>query len=284
MGVTSAHAEAPAPYELTIRAPGRLESFGLGELWDYRELLYFLTKRELQIRYKQSVFGVGWSVLQPLAYAFIFTLFFGRLAKVPSEGVPYPVFALAGLVPWLFTSQSVSQAAESVVRDANLLTKVYFPRLVLPISKVLSFLIDLVIALGVLGIFVAIYGANPGVGLAFLPLFLLLAAGTAAAVGMALGALNVAYRDVIIVVPLLVQLWLFVTPVIYPASLIHGFWRYIYAANPMASVIEGVRWGFLGTPAPPATVVAISIASSVILLLTATYYFRRTERFFADVI
>lgn len=284
MGVTSAHPEAPAPYELTIRPPGRLESFGLGELWAYRELLYFLTKRELQIRYKQSVFGVGWAVLQPLAYAFIFSLFFGRLAKVPSEGVPYPVFALAGLVPWLFTAQSVSQAAGSVVRDANLLTKVYFPRLVLPISKVLSFLIDLVIALGVLGIFVVIYDANPGVGLAFLPLFLLLAAGTAAAVGMALGALNVAYRDVIIVVPLLVQLWLFMTPVIYPVSLIHGFWRYIYAANPMTSVIEGVRWGFLGTPAPPASGVAISIASSVILLLTAIYYFRRTERFFADVI
>jgi lipopolysaccharide transport system permease protein len=187
-------------------------------------------------------------------------------------------------VPWLFAAQSVSQAAESLVRDANLLTKVYFPRLVLPISKVLSFLIDLVIALGVLGIFVAIYGADPGIGLALLPLFLLLASGTAAAVGMALGALNVSYRDVIVVVPLLVQLWLFLTPVIYPASLIHGAWRYVYAVNPMASVIEGVRWGFLGTPAPPGGGVAISVASALILLAIAIYYFRRTERFFADII
>jgi lipopolysaccharide transport system permease protein len=284
MSATSARVEAPMPHELTIRPPRRIESFGLGELWQYRELLYFLTKRELQIRYKQSIFGVTWAVLQPLAYAFIFALFFGRLAKVPSEGVSYPVFALAGLVPWLFAAQSVSQAAESLVRDANLLTKVYFPRLVLPISKVLSFLIDLLIALGVLGIFVAIYGADPGVGLAFLPLFLLLASATAAAVGMALGALNVAYRDVIVVVPLLVQLWLFLTPVIYPASLIHGAWRYVYAANPMASVIEGVRWGFLGTSGPPAGGVAISVASALILLAIAIYYFRRTERFFADII
>jgi lipopolysaccharide transport system permease protein len=273
-----------APGQLTIRPPRRLEGFGLVELWEYRELLYFLTKRDLLIRYKQSIFGVSWAVLQPLAYAFIFALFFGRLARVPSQGIPYPVFALAGLVPWLFTAQSVSQSAESLVRDANLLTKVYFPRLVLPISKVLSFLIDLLIALGVLGLFVAIYGANPGVGLAFLPLFLLLASVTAAAVGMALGALNVSYRDVIVVVPLLVQLWLFLTPVIYPASLIHGAWRYVYAVNPMASVIEGVRWGFLGTAAPPAGGVVVSVVAALILLATALYYFRRTERFFADVI
>src|SRR5919204_1133549 len=172
-------AEAPPTQELTIRPPRRFADLGLKELWEYRELLYFLTKRELLIRYKQSIFGVSWAVLQPLAYAFIFALFFGRLARVPSQGIPYPVFALAGLVPWLFVAQSVSQSAESLVRDANLLTKVYFPRIVLPLSKVLSFLIDLVIAFGVLALFVAIYGASPGIGLALLPLFVLLAVVTA---------------------------------------------------------------------------------------------------------
>jgi lipopolysaccharide transport system permease protein len=227
---------------------------------------------------------VSWAVLQPLAYAFIFALFFGRLARVPSQGIPYPVFALAGLVPWLFVAQSVSQSAESLVRDANLLTKVYFPRMVLPLSKVLSFLIDLVIAFGVLALFVAVYGANPGIGLALLPLFVLLAVVTASAVGMSLGALNVSYRDVIVVVPLLVQLWLFLSPVIYPASLIRGGWRYLYAVNPIVSVIEGVRWGFLGTQAPPAGGVAVSVVSAVILLAVAIYHFRRTERFFADII
>jgi lipopolysaccharide transport system permease protein len=277
-------AEAPPTQELTIRPPRRFADLGLRELWEYRELLYFLTKRELLIRYKQSIFGVSWAVLQPLAYAFIFALFFGRLAKVPSEGVPYTVFALAGLVPWLFNAQGVSGSAESLIRDSNLLTKVYFPRLVLPISKVFSFLIDLLIALGVLGLFVAIYGVSPSIGLVLLPFFLLLAFATSAAIGMFLGALNVAYRDVIVVVPLLVQLWLFMTPVIYPASLIHGAWQYVYALNPMVSVIEGVRWGFLSTPAPPVGGVAISAAAAVLLLAFAIVYFGRTERFFADIV
>jgi lipopolysaccharide transport system permease protein len=276
--------EAPAAAELTIRPPRGLASLGFGELWAYRELLYFLTKRELLIRYKQSVFGVSWAVLQPLAYAFIFSLFFGRLAKVPSQGIPYPVFALAGLVPWLFAAQGVTGSADSLIKDSNLLSKVYFPRMVLPIAKVLSYLIDLLIAFGVLGVFVAIYGAHPSVGLIALPLFLLLAFATAVAVGMSLGALNVAYRDIAVVTPLLVQLWLFATPVIYPASLIHGAWRYVFALNPMASVIEGVRWGFVGTPPPQAGAVLTSTASAFVLLAIAVFYFRRTERFFADII
>src|SRR5438874_3342289 len=173
MSVVDTSVEAPEVPELTIRPPRGLASLGLGELWEYRELLYFLTKRELQIRYKQSVFGVSWAVLQPLAYAFIFSLFFGHLAKVPSQGIPYTVFALSGLVPWLFAAQGVTGSADSLIKDSNLLTKVYFPRLVLPVAKILSYLIDLVIALGVLGIFVAIYGAHPSSGLVALPRFLL---------------------------------------------------------------------------------------------------------------
>jgi homopolymeric O-antigen transport system permease protein len=274
----------PAAHEITIRPPGRWASLELRDLWVYRELLYFLAKRELQIRYKQSVFGISWAVLQPLAYALIFTLFFGRLAKVPSEGVPYPLFALAGLTTWLFNSQAVSQSADSLVREANLLSKVYFPRIVLPVAKVLSFLVDLLISLAVLVVFIAIYGAHPGVGLALLPLFLLLSVVTAASAGMLLGAVNVQYRDVSVTVPLLVQLWLFATPVIYPGSLIKGGLQYVYSLNPMVSVVQGTRWAFLGTPAPTPGAVAVSAGSALVIALVALVYFRRTERFFADVI
>jgi lipopolysaccharide transport system permease protein len=276
-------ARATAP-ETIIRPPGRWSGFGFAELWRYRELLYFLTKRELQIRYKQSLFGVAWAILQPLAYAFVFALIFGRVAGLSSQGVPYAVFALAALVPWIFVSQSVTQSASSLVGDANLLTKVYFPRLVVPVGKVLSFLVDLVLALCVLGLFVAVYDVQPSVGLAALPLFLLLAVATAAAVGVLLGALNVKYRDVAVAVPLFVQLWLFATPVIYPGTYITGAWHYVYALNPMVSVIEGVRWAFLGTPAPGGWSVVISAASALAMLVAALVYFRRTERFFADVV
>ena len=214
----------------------------------------------------------------------MFALFFGRLANVPSDDFPYPIFALSALVPWIFLAQSVAQAATSLVGDANLLGKVYFPRLVIPLAKVMSFLIDLAIALGVLGLFVALYGASPSVGMVALPGFLLLAFVTALGAGTLLATLNVRYRDVTVAIPLLVQLWLFATPVIYPASLIGGAWQYIYALNPMVSVIEGVRWAFLGAPAPEVAIVAISAASAVFLLVAGTVYFRRAERFFADII
>jgi lipopolysaccharide transport system permease protein len=217
----------------TIRPPTRWGSSSLRELGGYRELLYFLAKRELQIRYKQSLFGVAWAVLQPLVYAFVFALFFGRLAEVPSEGVPYTVFALAALVPWLFVSQGTAQAAASLVADANLLGKVYFPRLAIPLAKVLSFLVDLVIALAVLAVFVALYGESPSRGLLLMPLFLALAFVTVTGAGLLLATLNVRYRDVGLAVPVLVQLWLFATPVVYPGSLITGGWQYVYAANPI---------------------------------------------------
>jgi lipopolysaccharide transport system permease protein len=274
---------ADAP-EVVIRPPGRWSGFGFAELWHHRELLYFITKRELQIRYKQSLFGAAWAILQPLAYALVFTLIFSRVAHLSSQGVPYTVFALAALVPWGFASQGVTQSASSLVGDANLLTKVYFPRLVVPAGKVLSLVVDLVIALCVLGVFVVGYGVRPSAGLVLLPGFLLLAAVTAGALGALLGALNVKYRDVAVGVPLLVQLWLFATPVIYPGTYIKGAWHDVYAINPMVSVIEGVRWGFLSTPAPDGLSVAISVASALVLLVAGLVYFRRTERFFADVI
>lgn len=283
--VASLHGLAAlAETHVTITPPAGWGGFGLRELWTARELLYFLTKRELQIRYKQSAVGVSWSVLQPLAYAFIFALFFGQLANVPSEGVPYPVFALAALVPWLFASQAVSQAATSLVGDANLLSKVYFPRMTLPLAKVLTFLVDLVIALAVVGAFVALYGVSPTSGLLALPLFLLLAVVTAVGAGTFLAALNVRYRDVSVISPLITQLWLFSTPVIYPGSLVDGAWQYVYALNPMVSVVEGVRWGFVGTEAPDPAAVAISALTAAGAALCAVVYFRRTERFFADIV
>ena len=275
--------EAAAPL-IRIEPPRRWAGLGLRELWDARELLYFMAKRELQIRYKQSVFGISWAVLQPLLYAFIFALIFGRLTDIPSEGVPYTVFALAALVPWLFTSQSVTQASASLVAEASLLGKVYFPRLVIPIAKILSFLADLVIALVVLSVFVFLYGESPSAGLALMPLFLLLAFVTVTGTGMLLATLNVRYRDIALAIPLLVQLWLFATPVVYPGSLIEGTWQYIYAINPMVTVIDGTRWAFLGLDAPDPGAVAISVASATMLMLVGILYFRRTERFLADII
>jgi lipopolysaccharide transport system permease protein len=275
---------SPGSNTVTILPPARWEGLKLGELWDARELLYFMTKRELQIRYKQSLFGVSWAVLQPLVYAFVFALFFGRLAEVPSDGFPYPVFALSALVPWIFCSQAVSQAASSLVGDANLLGKVHFPRLAIPLAKILSFLIDLLIALCVLALFVALYGATPSEGLLFLPAFLLLAFATAVGAGTLLATLNVRYRDVTVAIPLLIQLWLFATPVIYPGSLIAGDWRYVYALNPMVSVVDGVRWAFLGAPAPELATVAVSTGAAALLLASGIVYFRRAERYFADVV
>jgi lipopolysaccharide transport system permease protein len=274
-----------AQRELVIRPPHRWASIDLRELWEYRELMYFLVKRELQIRYKQSVFGVSWAVLQPVVYAFVFSLFFGQLAAVPSDGFPYPVFALAGLVAWTFVSQAVGQGSSSLVGDANLLSKVYFPRLVIPIAKILSLLVDLVIAICVpLTLLILLYGADPSVGLLAVPGFILLALITSVGIACGLGALNVMYRDVTVALPLLVQVWLFASPIVYPTSLIPGDWKYVYAINPMVTVIDGMRWAFLGAEAPEIGVVCCSVAGALVLLVAGVLYFRRTERFFADVV
>src|SRR3954447_9285026 len=274
----------PSAHTHTIRPPSGWGGVGLGDLWQYRELLYFLTKRELQVRYKQSFFGVAWAVMQPVALAFIFSLFFGVLAKVPSQGVPYPIFALAGLVPWVFVSQSTSMAAASLLGDANLLSKVYFPRLVLPIARVFALLVDLAISTAVLIAFTIAYGVSLRIEILLLPLLLLLAVVTAMGLGVLLAAINARYRDVAVAVPLFIQIWLFATPVIYPGTLITGVWRYIYAINPMVSVIGGVRWALFGGTPPLVGAVAISVAVAVLLLVGGIVYFRRSEHYFADVI
>jgi lipopolysaccharide transport system permease protein len=278
-----AHAGEPGA-ELVIRPPGRWGGLGLGELWAYRELLYFLCRRDVVIRYKQSLLGITWAVLQPLALALIFWLFFGRLAKVPSDGIPYPVFSLGALVAWNFVSQAVTQAAQSLVADANLLAKVYFPRLVVPIAKILSLVIDLSVALLVLAIFMAGYGIAPPLQILLLPLFLALGAIVAFGFGSFLAALNVKYRDVAVVVPLFVQMWLFLTPVVYPASLVGGAWKYVYAINPMVAVVSGARWALFDAPPPTWGQVGLAVAVALGTLGAAIAYFRRTERFFADIV
>jgi lipopolysaccharide transport system permease protein len=273
-----------AERELIVLPPSRWEGFGLREFWAHRELLYFLTKRELQIRYKQSLFGVSWAVLQPVALAFLFALFFGRLAKVPSDGVPYPVFALAGLAPWIFASQATTQAASSLIGDANLLSKVYFPRLLIPTAKVVSLLADFAISLCVAAGAVLLYGLGVRTQWLTVFIFIALAFATAWGVGTLLAALNVKYRDVGVGVPLIAQLWLFATPVVYPGTLITGGWVYVYSLNPMVSVIQGMRWALLGTTAPELGGLAVSTCSAAFLVVLALTYFRRTERTFADVI
>ena len=274
-----------AQRELVIRPPHRWAGVDLRELWEYHELTYFLVKRELQIRYKQSVFGVSWAVLQPVVYAFVFALFFGQLAAVPSDGFPYPVFALAGIVAWTFVSQAVGQGSSSLVGDANLLSKVYFPRMVIPIAKVLSLLVDLAIAICVpLAGLMVFYGAEPSIGLVAVPGFILLGLVTSVGLACGLGALNVMYRDVTVALPLLIQVWLFASPIVYPTSLIPGDWKYLYAINPMVTVIDGMRWAFLGAEAPEIGMAACSVAGALVALVAGILYFRRTERFFADVV
>ena len=279
----TATAETAAP-RITIRPPSHWQGLGLRNLAEYHELIYFLTKRELQIKYKQSLFGIGWAILQPLAIAFIFSLFFGHVAGIGSEGFPYPVFAIVGLVPWLFTSQAVGQSAGSLVQDANLISKVYFPRLALPISKALGLMLDLAISMVVVLAVMAAYGVGVS-SMAFLvPLFLLLAVLTAFGAGTLFAAVNVRYRDVGLVVPVLIQMWIFASPVIYSGSLVSGPLQYLWALNPMVGVLDGIRWSLLGASAPQPALVAVSVFSALLLFAVAIVYFRRTEQFFADVI
>jgi lipopolysaccharide transport system permease protein len=270
--------------ELVIHPPRRWGALAPGEIWRHRELLFFLLKRDLSIRYKQSLLGISWAVGQPLALALIFWVFFGRLAKVPSEHIPYPVFSLAALVSWNFVSQGVTQASVSLVADSNLLSKVYFPRLVLPLARVASLGVDAAIGVVVLGLFMVGYAIAPPIQVLLLPAFLALAAVVAFSLGSYLAAINVKYRDVQVAVPLLVQMWLFLTPVVYPASLVGGAWKYVYALNPMVAVVTGTRWALLDSPAPSLSTVLIAVGVAGGLLVGSLVYFRRVEHFFADVI
>jgi lipopolysaccharide transport system permease protein len=273
----------PAPaLPLTVLEPGR-RAFGLGELWQYRDLLYFLTKREISIRYKQSLLGISWAVLQPLMTMVVFTVFLGKLAKVPSDGVPYPVFSYLGLLPWTYFSNALSRAGTSLVSNSNLLSKVYVPRVLIPLSGVLSALVDFACAFGVLVGLMFWYGLAPQPSwLLFAPLVLLTAL-LAQGVGMGLAALNVQFRDVQHAVPFLLQLWMFATPVVYPASLVPEQWRLLFALNPMTGVIEAYRAAALGRAVDFAAL-GISAAVAAVLALLGWWRFRSMERVFADVV
>ena len=257
---------------------------GLRELLAYRELLYFLVWRDVKVRYKQTVLGAAWAIIQPFFTMVVFSLFFGRLAHIPSEGVPYPIFSYAALVPWTFFANGLSQSASSLVGSANLLTKVYFPRLTIPIATVLSGAVDFVLAFAVLLGMMIFYRVSPTWNTLWLPLFLLLAFVTALGVGLWLSALNVEYRDVRYVVPFLVQFWLFATPIAYPSSLVPEPWRAIYAFNPMVGVVEGFRWALLGTETAPGPMVLVSALAALVIFVGGIVYFRRMEDTFADVV
>jgi lipopolysaccharide transport system permease protein len=284
--VEAASVPAARREPLVIRPPSRWPGVGFAELWRYRELLYFLAWRDLKVRYKQTALGIAWAVLQPVMYMVVFTLFFGRLAGLYAEGKPYALLALSGSVIWLFFANSVSLAANSLVGSAPLITKVYFPRLLVPVAPVIAGLVDLALAFGVLVAVMAGYAYWPGGGEHFLFVlpFVGLAAVSAVGVGSLLAAVNVRFRDVRYVVPFLMQLWLFASPVVYSAELLPDSWRTLYYLNPMAGVVEGFRWSVLGGARPDELSVALSTLSALVLLVGGVLYFRRMERQFADIV
>ncbi|HEX6863524.1 MAG TPA: ABC transporter permease [Thermoanaerobaculia bacterium] len=276
---------------ITVIEPSRgWVAVRLDELWEHRELLYFFVWRDVKVRYKQTALGAAWAVLQPLLTMLIFTIFFGRMAGIGSEGVPYPIFSYAGLLPWTFFSHGLGQASNSLVGSASLLKKVYFPRLIVPVSAVLGGLVDFAVAFVVLIGMMFWYGVQPGWGVLLLPFLLLLSAASALGAGLFLSAVNVEFRDVRYVMPFFIQLLLFVTPVIYPASKVTakleemGLPGWLYGLNPMAGVIQGFRWSLLGSGMHPGPLLAAGTAVTVLLLVGGLFYFRRMERTFADVV
>ena len=267
-----------------VEPPRRWVGLNIRELVEYRELLWFLTWREIKVRYKQTAIGAAWAIVQPLFTMLIFTLFFGRLAKMPSDGIPYSLFSLAGLVPWTFFSNGLTQSSNSLVGSANLISKVYFPRLAIPICSVLSGVLDFMLAFALLLGFMFYRGIVPTVNVLWLPAFLLLAMITSLGVGLWLSALNVEYRDVRYVVPFLNQVWLFATPIAYPSSLLPEPWRTLYGLNPMVGVVEGFRWALLGSGHAPGPMIGLSAVAAMLILTSGALYFSRMERTFADVI
>lgn len=256
----------------------------LGEVWAYRELLYFLIWRDVKVRYKQTALGVAWAVIQPVMTMVVFSVFFGKLAKLASDGVPYPIFAFAALVPWTLFANGLTQGTNSLVGSSNLIKKVYFPRLIIPTATVLAGVVDFAIAFGVLLILMVVYGITPTWNIIWLPAFMGLALITSLGVGLWLSALNVEYRDVKYIIPFLTQVWLFATPIAYSSSLLEEPLRTIYGINPMVGVVEGFRWALLGTNTQPGYMILVSTLAAVLTLISGAFYFRRMEKTFADVV
>ncbi len=275
---------------IVIRPTQGWTSLRLGDVWEFRQLLYFLVWRDVKVRYKQTALGAAWAVLQPLLTMVIFTIFFGGLARVGSDGLPYPLFSYTGILPWTFFAFGLTQSSNSLVGSSNLIKKVYFPRLIIPLASVLTGLVDFAVAFVVLIGLMAWYRVPPTIMVIWLPLLLLLALLAALGFGLWLAALNVEYRDVRYVVPFFVQLWLFVTPVIYPTSKLtaklaeHGLPPWLCGLNPMAGVVEGFRWALLGTGSRPGSILVASAAVTLLVLVSGAFFFRRMEKTFADVV
>ena len=272
----------PVP-TIIIRPPRKWVPIDFKELWQYHELLYFFTWRDVKVRYKQTGLGFAWAIIQPLFMMVVFSVFFGRLAGIPSEGVPYPLFNLAALLPWTLFAEGLTRSTTGMVTNANIMTKVYFPRLIMPISGVLSPLVDFAAAFSILVVMMAFYGFVPGWNLVFLPVFIIFAVITSLAVGLWLSALNVKYRDFQYTLPFIIQFWLFASPVVYPSTLLPESIRWLYGLNPMAGVIEGFRWALLGTT-PPSALIGVSLAIVIVLLVGGVFYFRKMEQYFADIV
>ena len=280
----------PPDYLIVIEPSSGWVPVRLSDLWQYRDLLYFLIWRDVKVRYKQTVLGAAWAILQPTMTMVVFTIFFGGLAGISSDGLPYPIFSFAALLPWTFFAQGLAQSSNSLVGSQNLITKVYFPRLIIPLATVLAGVVDFALAFVVLLVMMGFYGIWPGIAVIWLPLLLALAFATALGVGLWMSALNVEYRDVRYVVPFMVQIWLFVTPVIYPASAVTarieslGVPGWVYGLNPMTGVVEGFRWALLGVDSRPGPLILASAVVTVLLVVSGAIYFRRMEQTFADVV
>ena len=270
--------------ELIIKPVEGWRAIDFRELWAYRELLYFLVWREIKVRYKQTVLGAAWAVIQPFFTMVVFSVFFGTLAGVPSDGIPYPIFAYSALLPWQMFENGINKAGASLVSGRNLLTKVYFPRITVPLAPILASFVDFLLAFVVLIGMMVYYGMRPTSAIWTLPLFLLLTMITAIGVGLWTAALNVAYRDVGYLIPFVMRVWFFITPITYASSIVPEQYRFLYSLNPMVGVVEGFRWAMLGVGNPPTSIFIGAIVISVILMITGALYFRRMERTFADVV
>ena len=281
----------PAPPEPTPTPPTRIirpssgwRGLDLASVWKHRDLVFFLAWRDIRLRYRQTLLGVAWAVVQPVTTMIVFSVFFGQLAKMPSDGLPYPLFSLCALLPWQLFAYALTESSNSLVNNKHIITKVYFPRLIVPLASVVAGLMDFAVAFVLLLIMMAYYGVWPGIEVLILPLLLLLALTTALGVGLWLATLNVRYRDVRYTLPFLTQVWLFVTPIAYPSSLVSADLRPLLGLNPMAGVVEGFRWALLGTGQPPNALILVSAGVALVALVSGLYFFRRLERTFADIL
>ena len=270
---------------IVVIRPGKgFSTQDLVVLWEFRELFYFLVWRDVKIRYKQTVIGAAWAIIQPVMTMVIFTVIFGNFAKIPSDGLPYAVFSYTALLPWNYFSQAITRSGDSLVGDSNLIKKVYFPRLMIPLAAVASPLVDFFVSFVVLLVMLAWFGITPGWGVLVLPVLVVLAFMTALAVGLWLSPLNARYRDIRYTIPFLVQLWMYASPVVYSVSIVPEKWRLIFSLNPLAGVIEGFRWALLGKGNPAIGAIMISACVVLLVLLGGIFFFKRMERYFADVL